>query len=125
MIGVAFLFAALVQLAVSEEYVVPSNIDVDQILKNERLTRNYVDCALGKGKCTPEGEELKRDIPEALQNECAKCNEQHKEGIRKVIHHLIKNKPEWWKELQAKYDPTGAYTKKYKDLLDEEGLAIY
>lgn len=62
------------------------------------------------------------DIPEALQNECARCNEKHKEGVRKVIHHLIKNKPKWWQELETKFDPKGEYKKKYKNLLKDEGL---
>lgn len=35
------------------------NIDLDQILKNDRLMKNYVDCLLEKGRCTPDGQELK------------------------------------------------------------------
>jgi hypothetical protein len=35
------------------------NIDVDSILKNDRLLQNYVKCLLDKGRCTPEGAELK------------------------------------------------------------------
>lgn len=42
-----------------EEYFVPENISVDEIIKNDRLTRNYLDCVLEKGKCTSEGEQLK------------------------------------------------------------------
>lgn len=155
-ITIFFLVFVCFQAVVSaQEYSVPQNIDLDEILKNDRLTRNYVDCVLGKGKCTPEGEELKRkninvliflynvqiliftffkmfyyllfyhilgDIPEALQNECAKCNEKHKEGVRKVLRHLIKNKPTWWEELLAKFDPNGEYKEKYDKLLKEEGL---
>uniref|UniRef100_UPI003BB98AA3 chemosensory protein 14 precursor n=1 Tax=Tribolium castaneum TaxID=7070 RepID=UPI003BB98AA3 len=117
-----FAFICIQGLVSAEEYLVPQNIDLDEILKNDRLTRNYIDCVLGKGKCTPEGEELKRDIPEALQNECAKCNEKHKEGVRKVLHHLIKNKPNWWQELEAKFDPKGEYKQKYNKLLEKEGL---
>lgn len=62
------------------------------------------------------------DIPEALQNECAKCNDKHKEGIRKVIRHLINNKPSWWQELLDKFDPKGEYKEKYNHFLKEEGL---
>ncbi|RZC40608.1 OS-D domain containing protein [Asbolus verrucosus] len=123
MIATVLLVVACAPLIVSEEYVVPENIDVDQIIQNDRLMKNYVDCLLEKGKCTPEGEQLKKAIPEALQNECGKCNDKHKEGIRKVLRHLIKNKSEWWKELEAKYDPEGEYAKKYKKLYEEEGLA--
>lgn len=35
------------------------NIDLDSILKNDRLLNNYINCLLGKGNCTPEGTELK------------------------------------------------------------------
>lgn len=35
------------------------NVDLDEIVKNERLLRAYVDCLLGTKKCTKDGEELK------------------------------------------------------------------
>jgi hypothetical protein len=63
-------------------------------------------------------------IPESLQNGCSKCNDKVKEGTKKVIHHLIEKKPDMWKELEARYDPNGDYKKKYKDLIEKEGLAI-
>ncbi|XP_068895997.1 ejaculatory bulb-specific protein 3-like [Tenebrio molitor] len=117
-----FIFLVLQIFVSCDEYLVPQNINVDDIIKSDRLMRNYLDCVLGKGKCTPEGEELKKDIPEALQNECAKCNQKHKEGIKKVLHHIIENKPEWWEEVQAKFDPKGEYKQKYSNFLEEEGL---
>lgn len=35
------------------------NINIDEILANERLFVPYVHCLLDKGRCTPEGKELK------------------------------------------------------------------
>lgn len=35
------------------------NIDLDEIIHNDRLLKNYVDCLLDKGRCTPDGLELK------------------------------------------------------------------
>lgn len=35
------------------------NVDIDQVLGNERLLKNYVDCLLDKGSCTPDAMELK------------------------------------------------------------------
>ncbi|CAH1364951.1 hypothetical protein MTP99_001271 [Tenebrio molitor] len=124
MILVALLVLASVQVALFEEYIIPDNIDIDDILKNDRLLKNYVNCVLDKGNCTPEGERLKKAIPESLQNGCSKCNDKVKEGTKKVIHHLIEKKPDMWKELEARYDPNGDYKKKYKDLIEKEGLAI-
>ncbi|XP_044265872.1 ejaculatory bulb-specific protein 3-like [Tribolium madens] len=106
----------------SEEYTNQYNNEVDAALKSERLMKSYVECLLGTGKCTPSGEELKKDIPDALENECAKCNDKHKEGVRKVIHYLIKEKPEWYEQLQKKFDPQGIYKKRYQHYLEKEGL---
>lgn len=35
------------------------NIDLDEIIHNDRLLKSYVDCLLDKGRCTPDGLELK------------------------------------------------------------------
>jgi len=38
------------------------NLDVDAILKSERLLRNYFNCLMEKGPCTREGMELKSEL---------------------------------------------------------------
>lgn len=35
------------------------NIDLSELLKNDRLRKNYVKCLLNEGPCTPDGQELK------------------------------------------------------------------
>jgi len=35
------------------------NINVDEILASDRLIDNYVKCLMDKGRCSPEGAELK------------------------------------------------------------------
>nr|AXU25085.1 chemosensory protein 6 [Cyrtorhinus lividipennis] len=91
------------------------NIDVDEILSNQRLYQKYFDCVMGKGKCTPDGAELKDKIPEALKNECAQCNEKQKKGAEKVLRFLITQKKDDFKLLEEKYDPEGIYRKKYEE----------
>ncbi|KAJ8960213.1 hypothetical protein NQ318_003937 [Aromia moschata] len=68
------------------------NIDLDSIIGNDRLFKNYIDCLLDKGKCTSDAAELKKHIPDALESECEKCSEKQRNGIRKVIKHLAENK---------------------------------
>lgn len=36
-------------------------IDIEQILTSDRLFNNYFNCLMDKGKCTPDGRELKRE----------------------------------------------------------------
>nr|CAJ01490.1 hypothetical protein [Biphyllus lunatus] len=90
------------------------NVDLDEIIKSDRLMKNYVSCLLEKGNCSPDGSELKKHLPDALHTDCSKCSDTQKNGSKKIIRHLIDNKKDWWKELEAKYDPEGTYRKKYE-----------
>lgn len=38
------------------------DLNLDDILKNERLLSNYFKCIMGRGKCTVEGQELKSEF---------------------------------------------------------------
>ncbi|XP_058818152.1 ejaculatory bulb-specific protein 3-like [Topomyia yanbarensis] len=86
------------------------NIDVDEILNSDRLFNNYFKCLMDEGSCTPEGNELKRVLPEALENKCAKCSDKQKEMSSKVFKNLQANRPEQWALLKGKYDPEGKYS---------------
>ncbi|XP_005182275.1 ejaculatory bulb-specific protein 3-like [Musca domestica] len=100
------------------------NIDIDEILKSERLFNNYYKCLIDQGTCTPDGRELKNTLPDALQTECSKCNEKQKANADKVIRYIIENKAEEWKALQEKYDPEHVYYNKYKDEAEKRGIKI-
>ncbi|KAJ3648851.1 hypothetical protein Zmor_020622 [Zophobas morio] len=100
------------------------NIDLNQILKSDRLLRNYINCLLEKGKCSPDGEELKSHIEDALLTSCQKCSEKQRNGSKTIVRFLLKNKRDWWNELEAKYDPSGSYKTKYAEELKAEGIEI-
>ncbi|XP_017779658.1 PREDICTED: ejaculatory bulb-specific protein 3-like [Nicrophorus vespilloides] len=89
------------------------NVNVDQILTNNRVLSNYIKCLMEEGPCTPDGRELKKTLPDALSSECLKCNEKQKETAEKVIRHLMKNRPNDWERLSKKYDPNMEYKKKF------------
>ncbi|XP_049787024.1 ejaculatory bulb-specific protein 3-like [Schistocerca cancellata] len=110
--------AIIVVAAAEEKYTTKyDNVNLDEILANDRLLNKYTQCLLENddNNCTADGKELKSVIPDALSNECAKCNEKQKEGTKKVLKHLINHKPDIWAQLKAKYDPDGTYSKKYED----------
>ncbi|XP_061390536.1 putative odorant-binding protein A10 [Musca vetustissima] len=89
------------------------NIDVDEILQQERLLKNYVKCLEGTGPCTPDGKALKETLPDAIATNCVKCTPKQKEGSDKVTHFLIDNRREDWERLEKIYDPEGTYRKAY------------
>ncbi|XP_050306265.1 ejaculatory bulb-specific protein 3-like [Anthonomus grandis grandis] len=111
--------------AVPQKYTTKyDNVDIDSIIRNERLLRNYMDCIMDRGRCTKEGAELKKNIPDALQNNCSKCSEFQKNGTRKIITYIAKNKKDWFLEVEAKYDPTHIFRKTYQDEIDRSGIKI-
>lgn len=67
-----FVGAALAQQApvYTTKY---DGVNLDEILKSERLLNNYFKCLMDKGKCTPDGTELKKTLPDALKTACSKC----------------------------------------------------
>ncbi|KYN08563.1 PREDICTED: ejaculatory bulb-specific protein 3-like [Cyphomyrmex costatus] len=113
-----FCLLAIISIVYADQYTNKfDNIDVDQIISNDRLLKRYVDCVLDKPnvRCPAEAQELKKHINEALENECEKCTERQKEMIKKVIKHIVNNKQDMWNELKAKFDPEEKYAKKYED----------
>ncbi|XP_059478966.1 ejaculatory bulb-specific protein 3-like [Neocloeon triangulifer] len=100
------------------------NINVDQILKSERLLNNYHKCLLDRGPCTPDAAELKRLLPDALETGCTKCTEKQRTGSEKVITYIIKNKPEQWEELLDKFDKERKFRERYQKLAEEKGFKV-
>ncbi|XP_074036743.1 ejaculatory bulb-specific protein 3-like [Leptinotarsa decemlineata] len=118
----ALFFVAFVGIVLADKYTTKyDNVDIDTILKSDRLLKNYVNCLLDKGHCTPDGAELKKHLPDALLTDCSKCSDVQKKGSKKIIRYLIDNKPDWYKELEEKYDRDGTYKKKYlKEIEDSK-----
>lgn len=99
-------------------------IDLDEVLKSDRLFNNYFKCLMDKGKCTPDGNELKRVLPDALKTNCAKCSPKQRDGSDKVIRYMIEKRPAQWEALQTKYDPEHIYIDQYKDAAKERGISL-
>lgn len=95
------------------------NVNIDNILSNNRLRNNYIKCLLGEGKCNPEGATLKQIVPDALKTACKKCNPLQRRAVTKIAKYMMKNQPKDWEKLTKKYDPKGEFTEEYKELLKE------
>ncbi|XP_053677304.1 ejaculatory bulb-specific protein 3-like [Anopheles nili] len=122
---VAIAFALLALAAAQEQYTTKyDGIDLDEILKSDRLFNNYFKCLMDEGRCTPDGNELKKILPEALQTNCAKCSEKQRSGAIKVINYVIDNRKEQWDALQKKYDPENLYIEKYREEAKKEGINL-
>lgn len=61
MLALLFVFSGFVS---GTEYYSDTydNVDIDAILTNERLVKQYIDCILDKGSCTADGRSLRRKL---------------------------------------------------------------
>ncbi|XP_050078623.1 ejaculatory bulb-specific protein 3-like [Anopheles maculipalpis] len=104
----------IVGVLIAETYVTKyDNIDLEEIFNSKRLMDNYMNCLKDVGPCTPDGRELKDNLPDALMSDCAKCSEKQRVGSDKVIKFIIANRPDDFAILEQLYDPTGEYRRKY------------
>ncbi|XP_045452615.1 allergen Tha p 1-like [Melitaea cinxia] len=111
-----FCFAAFV--IAEETYDTSSdNINLDELLGNERLITSYSKCLINQGPCTPEVKKLKDVLPEVLETRCAKCSEKQKQKGKQLISEIKKKNPEIWKQLVSFYDPQGKYQEAFQDFL--------
>lgn len=119
------LLIAVVCVLADDKYTTKyDNIDLDTILASDRLLKNYANCILDKGNCTPDGKELKDNLPDALETSCSKCSEKQKKGTEKVVRFLVNKKPEIWEEIKKKYDPTGQLSVKYVEDAKKHGIDV-
>ncbi|KAK9877415.1 hypothetical protein WA026_018528 [Henosepilachna vigintioctopunctata] len=100
------------------------NVNIDDILKSDRLINSYFKCLMTGRGCTPDGAELRRVLPDALKSACSKCSQKQKEGSKKIIHFMIEKKRNLWDQVEKKFDPQGVYRKKYEAEIKKEKLAI-
>ncbi|KAK9506679.1 hypothetical protein O3M35_008571 [Rhynocoris fuscipes] len=111
---VAALSVAYPQGSYSDKF---DNVNVDAILNDEATYQTYFNCLANRGPCSPEGDALKRILPDALQNRCNKCTEKQKAGAIKIITFLLLKKHSDFEVLANIYDPQGIYRQKYGDLV--------
>lgn len=84
---VAFVLVAL--SSCDETYDVKyDSVDVDEILKSERLLTNYINCLMDEGPCTEDGRDLKEILPDAITTDCSKCTEKQKDGSARIMHYM-------------------------------------
>ncbi|XP_046463724.1 ejaculatory bulb-specific protein 3-like [Daphnia pulex] len=79
------------------------NVDVDNVLKNEKLVKRYIDCTLERGRCEQNGRDLKVMIPRVLNEGCSGCTPKQVENSNRIIKFMKDNHPGDWAAIETKY----------------------
>lgn len=119
------LFALIAITYAEDKYTTKyDGVDIDEILKSDRLFNNYFKCLNNTGRCSPDGSELKRLLPDALKTNCSKCSDKQRSGTDRVIRYLIEKKTDQWNQLQKLYDPENIYINQYKKEAESRGIKL-
>nr|QJT73560.1 chemosensory protein 1 [Encarsia formosa] len=117
--AVAVVLCALASVTLAAEMpTIPSkydSINVDMILKNDRIFRNYMKCVLENKSCSPEGRDLRMYLPDALRTRCSNCTPKQKATAQKIIKFMMEKKKDDWKKLLEAFDKTGEIEKSFKE----------
>nr|AXG21595.1 chemosensory protein 2 [Agrilus mali] len=104
LVALCCIFATIAVILADDSGNRLKNINVDEVLNNDRLFNNYFKCLMDQGPCTAEASRLKQLIPRAVANKCSNCTKDEKEQGRKAMNFIQTKKPEQYKTLIAKYD---------------------
>ncbi|CAG9837573.1 unnamed protein product [Diabrotica balteata] len=94
-------------------------INLNDVLKNDRIVRSYIDCVIGTKPCTPEGLAMKESWKEGLDKTCDKCEEEDKIKVKKVVKYIYLNHRDWYDELASTFDKDKKYQTKYQEYMDQ------
>ncbi|XP_063239026.1 uncharacterized protein LOC134540298 [Bacillus rossius redtenbacheri] len=120
-VAVALLLLCLGAAGEEDKYTTRyDSIDIEAILRSDRLLNSYVTCVLTGRACSPEGKLLRELLPDALQTDCAKCSDVQKKQAGKVLAHLLQFKRPVFDKLMAQFDPDGSFRKRYGFLEDDD-----
>ncbi|XP_046970505.1 ejaculatory bulb-specific protein 3-like [Vanessa cardui] len=97
------------------------NFDIDEVINNKRLLKAYMDCFIETGKCTPEGNDFKKWIPQSMEDSCSKCSEKQKILVAKVILAIKEEYNDGWLKLNELYNPGGKYDTSLNAFIEKYG----
>ncbi|XP_050465055.1 ejaculatory bulb-specific protein 3-like [Cataglyphis hispanica] len=99
-IGFALICAFAEEDKYDDKY---DNIDIIEILLNDKRRSEYYNCFMETGPCVTEEEKyFNSHISEAIQTQCSKCTEKQKFMLEVVMNWYKKNQPEKWNQLFEK-----------------------
>nr|AJP61962.1 chemosensory protein [Phenacoccus solenopsis] len=89
------------------------NINMEEVLQNDRLFQAYHKCFLEQGPCTPEAREMRNVIPSLVKTACDACTPEQKKEMKKHLDYARHNRAKEWEELLDKYDPKREILEKF------------
>ncbi|XP_050352524.1 ejaculatory bulb-specific protein 3-like [Nymphalis io] len=114
-------FVAVVAARPDDDFSRYDNFDIDELISNKRLLKSYMECFIETGKCTPEGTDMKKWIPQSVEDSCSKCSQKQKILVAKVVLAIKGDYPDGWVKLNQLYNPEGKHDKTLNEFIEKYG----
>ncbi|XP_063366728.1 ejaculatory bulb-specific protein 3-like [Cydia amplana] len=103
--------ATLVVLAAGQTTYTPENddLDIDAVVSNPESLKAWYNCFVDKGECDKVQTSFKVDLPEAIQQACAKCTAPQKVILKKFLAGLKEKAPADYEVFRQKFDSENKY----------------
>ena len=104
LLAVTILAVMVVTIQTQKPQRLPfEGVDVDNILKNEKLISKHIKCVRDEGRCDSNGKSLKTLLPRIINENCAGCSDEQIANSNKVIDWMKVHHPQDWLYIKAKY----------------------
>ncbi|CAH0713308.1 unnamed protein product, partial [Brenthis ino] len=115
---VIVLLAFVALVAAEVEYYKTGNdhLNIEALVANRVELKAYLDCFNDVGPCTELTTSYKKNIPEAIQQACRRCNANQKYMFWRFLQGVKEAFPEEYLTFRRHYDPED----KYFDALEKE-----
>ncbi|XP_051154454.1 uncharacterized protein LOC127277396 [Leptopilina boulardi] len=106
-----FFIFAILSICITINYVIAldlytdkyDNINIEDILNNPRIRKQYSMCYLGTGSClTADSKFFKEIFSDAIATRCKRCTEKQKEIFEKIVVFYMKEEPVAWRMILEK-----------------------
>ncbi|CAH2089588.1 unnamed protein product [Euphydryas editha] len=94
-------FSAATELYSTEN----DHLDIEAVVSDPTSLKAFLDCFNDKGSCDEQMADFKKDIPEAVAENCAKCTEAQKHIFKRFLEVIKVKNPEDYQVFKQKYDP--------------------
>ncbi|XP_060871068.1 ejaculatory bulb-specific protein 3-like [Metopolophium dirhodum] len=81
------------------------NLDVGQLLRNQKVVSSFFKCFVNEGPCTPDGKLVKAYLlPEIIRTVCGKCTPRQKDMARQVLRYIYTHRRADFDKIMLIYD---------------------
>ncbi|XP_063385794.1 ejaculatory bulb-specific protein 3-like [Cydia fagiglandana] len=84
-------------------------LDIDEVVSNPELLNSWFSCFVDQGPCNQLQARLKVDLPEGIQQACAKCTAPQKVIFKTFFTGLQEKAPADFEVFRQKFDPENKY----------------